>query len=154
MLKLLKVFGRGVLVTVLLPFIVLIWALYGVYCIGLFIFMFFKTTIEYFQGKTFDATLPEDLEARRLLLEQEQKEEQAKDALSMMYQQAMTQTIYPPNEPEQQPNSQTYEENPQDEEPQGEDYLNSYDEERFEPEDEPMDYDDEYGDDLDDPSGN
>ena len=153
MLKLLKVFGRGVLVTVLLPFIVLIWVLYGVYCIGLFIFMFFKTTIEYFQGKTFDATLPEDLEARRLLLEQEQKEEQAKDALSMMYQQAMTQTIYPPNEPEQQPNQQTYEENPQAEVPQGEDYLNSYDEERFETEDEPIDYGDEYGDDLDDLSG-
>ena len=153
MLKLLKVFGRGVLVTVLLPVILLIWALYGVYCIGLFIFMFFKTTIEYFQGKTFDATLPEDLEARRLLLEQEQKEEQAKDALSMMYQQAMTQTIYPPNEPQHQPNSQTYDENPQDEEPRGEDYMNSYDEERFEPADEPADYD-EYGEDLDDPSGN
>lgn len=153
MLKLLKVFGRGVLVTVLLPFIVLIWALYGIYCIGLFIFMFFKTTIEYFQGKTFDATLPEDLEARRLLLEQEQKQEQAKDALSMMYQQAMTQTIYPPNEPQRQPDTHRYDENPQDEEPKGQDYVDGFDEERFEPVDEDVNYD-EYGDDLDDPRGN
>lgn len=152
MLKLLKVFGRGILVTVLLPFILLIWVFYGVYCIGLFIFMFFKTTIEYFQGKTFDATLPEDLEARRLLLEQEEKEEQAKDALSMMYQQAMTQTIYPPNEP-QQPDTQRYDQNPQDEESQTHGYVDSFDEERFEPKDENVDYD-EYGDDLDDPSGN
>lgn len=149
MLKLLKVFGRGVLVTLLLPFIVLVWILYGVYCIGLFIFMFFKTTIEYFQGKTFDANLPEDLEARRLLLEQEQKEEQAKDALSMMYQQAMTQTIYPPNEAPSQPNPQQYENNSQNEEPQNEEYLKSYEGDTQETTGDDTKYD-LYGDDLDD----
>ena len=128
MLKLLKVFGRGVVTTVLLPFIVLIWALYGVYCIGIFVFMFFKTTIEYFQGKTFDADLPEDLEARRLLLEQEQKDAQAKDALSMMYQNAITQTINPPEEPEENFEQSSYDENPQDEEPYNENYFNPYEE--------------------------
>ena len=149
MLKLLKVFGRGVVTTVLLPFIVLIWALYGVYCIGLFVFMFFKTTIEYFQGKTFDADLPEDLEARRLLLEQEQKDAQAKDALSMMYQNAMTQTINPPEEPEENFEQSSFDENPQDEEPYNENYFNPYEEEE-----KTESYDDEYGDDLDDLRGN
>ena len=144
MLNLLKVFGRGILVTVLLPFILLIWVLYGVYCIFLFIFMFFKSTIEYFQGKTFDAELPEDLEAKRILLEKEKTEEQAKDAFSMMYQNVMTQTITPPVEENHY--AKQYEESPQDEEP----YTDSYEtnEEHIES------YDDEYGDDLDDLRGN
>ncbi len=148
MLKLLKVFGRGLLVTVLLPFIVLIWVFYGVYCIGVFIFMFFKSTIEYFQGKTFNAELPEDIEARRILLEKEKANEQAKDALNMMYQRAVTETILPPEEPEQEPNNQTYGNNPQDEEPYNDGYFDSYTEEKSEQ------YDDEYGDDLDDLRGN
>ena len=153
MLKLLKVFGRGVLVTISLPIIVLIWVLYGVYCIGAFIFMFFKTTIEFFQGKSFNADLPEDLEARRMLLEQEKTNEQAKDALSMMYQSAVTQTILPPEEPEQESSEESYEESyensPQDEEPYNEsDYFDSYEEEKSEQ------YYGEYGDDLDDLRGN
>ena len=111
MLQFLKVFGRGVLVTVLLPVIALVWVLYGVYCIGLFIFMFFKSTIEYFQGKSFNADLPEDLEARRMILEKEKQEEQAKDALSMMYQN-MTQTIMPPEEGEPIPDG-AFDENPE-----------------------------------------
>ena len=146
MLKLLKVFGRGLLVTVLLPFIVLIWVFYGVYCIGIFIFMFFKSTIDYFLGKTFNAELPEDLEARRILLEKEKTNEQAKDALSMMYQRAATETILPPEEPEQELREQTYD-NPQDDEPYNDGYFDSHDEKSEE-------YDDEYGDDLDDLRGN
>ena len=148
MLNLLKVFGRGVLTTVLLPFILIVWVLYAVYCIGLFIFMFFKSTIEFFQGKSFDAELPEDLESRRLLLEREKTTEQAKDALSMMYQNAMAQTITPPSEPEQTSDEQTYDNNPQDEEPYGQDYFDSYEEEKSDP------VDDEYGEDLDDLRGN
>ena len=148
MLKLLKVFGRGVLVTISLPLIVLVWVLYGVYCIFVFIFMFFKTTIEYFQGKSFNADLPEDLEARRMLLEQEKTNEQAKEALSMMYQSATAQTILPPEEPEQTTSEENYDNDPQDEEPYNNDYFDSYEEERSEQ------YDDEYGDDLDDLRGN
>ena len=112
MLHFLKVFGRGVLVTVLLPFILLVLVVYGVYCIGLFIFTFFKSTIEFFQGKTFDAELPEDLEARRILLEKEQQEAQAKEALSMMYKHTITETINPPQEGEPIPHN-PYEENPE-----------------------------------------
>ena len=145
MLSLLKVFGRGVLTTVLLPFILLIWALYGVYCIFIFVFMFFKTTIEYFQGKSFDADMPEDLESRRMLLEREKTNEQAKDALSMMYQNAMAQQMNTPSEPSNEP---TFDENPQDEEPYGQDFYDSYEEEKSDP------IDDEYGDDLDDLRGN
>lgn len=98
MLAFLKVFGRGVLVTVLLPFILLIWVLYGVYCVGAFIFMFFKSTIDFFKGKSFNADLPEDLEARRIILEKEKSTEQATDMLNMMYKSAMAQTIMPPEE--------------------------------------------------------
>ncbi len=85
MLKLLKVFLRGLIVTLLLPFIVVIWVGYGLYCIGLFVFMFAKTTIEYFKGGSFNADLPEDLEARRMVLEKEKRDEQAKEMLSSMY---------------------------------------------------------------------
>ena len=148
MLKLLKVFGRGVLVTILLPFILLVWVLYGIYCIGVFIFMFFKSTIEFFQGKTFNADLPEDLEARRLILENEKTNEQAKEALSMMYQNAMTETITPPEEKEHEFNEETYEESPQDEEPYNENYNTMDQQENVES------FDDEYGDDLNDLRGN
>ena len=146
MLQFLKVFGRGVLTTVLLPFILLAWVLYGVYCIGVFIVMFFKGVIDYFKGNTFNPELPEDLEARRMVLEKEKQEEQAKDALSMMYQNAMTQTIYPPNEPEE---TNPYEENPDP-------FTNdSYESDAYNQDEQPasLDEDDEYGDYDDDLRG-
>ena len=142
MLQFLKVFGRGVLVTVLLPFILLAWVLYGVYCIGVFVVMFFKGVVDYFKGKTFNPELPEDLEARRMVLEKEKQEEQAKDALSMMYQNAMTQTINPPTEPDPyQSADNPYEENP---EPFGGD---TYESDAFNQDEQPASLDDdEYGD--------
>lgn len=91
MLKLLKVFGRGIIVTLLLPFILVAWVLYGVYCIGLFVFMFVKTTIEFFKGNSFNADLPEDIEARRLVLEKEKRDEQAREMLSSMYESTIAQ---------------------------------------------------------------
>jgi len=117
MLSLLKVFVRGIVVTLLLPIILLILVLYGVYCIGLFIFMFFKGVIDYFRGKTFNADLPEDLEARRMLLEKEKQEEQAKDMLNMMYESTMARSQF------MNPNSETP--------------SNSYDEPFDEPKEEP-----------------
>ena len=93
MAKLLKVFVRGLIVTLLLPFIVVAWAGYGVFCIGLFAFMFVKTTIEYFQGKSFNSDLPEDIEARRMVLEAEKREEQAKEMLNVMYQNTVASTF-------------------------------------------------------------
>lgn len=89
MLKLLKVFGRGVLVTVLSPFILLIWVLYGVFCIFLFIFMFIKGTIGYFRGDNIGSDLKEDLEAKRMLLEAEKADDQAKKMLNAMYEKTL-----------------------------------------------------------------
>ena len=89
MLKLLKVFGRGILVTVLSPLILLIWVLYGVFCIFLFIFMFIKGTIGYFRGDNIGSDLKEDLEAKRMLLEAEKADDQAKKMLNAMYEKTL-----------------------------------------------------------------
>ena len=85
MLNLLKVFLRGIITTLLLPVIVLVWVGYGVYCIFIFVFMFFKGVIDYFRGKSFNADLPEDLESRRILLEKEKQEAQSKEMMNMVY---------------------------------------------------------------------
>ena len=116
MLQFLKVFLRGLVTTVLLPGILLIWVLYAVYCIGVFIVMFFKGVVDFFKGNSFNPDMVEDLESRRMLLEREKQNEQAKDALSMMYQSAMaqTQTINPPtNNNEDESLEDPYSENPE-----------------------------------------
>ena len=86
MLSFLKVFGRGIVTTLLLPVIALVLALYMAYCLILFVVMFFKGVIDFFKGNNINADLPEDLEARRIVLEKEKTDTQAKDALNMMYQ--------------------------------------------------------------------
>lgn len=142
MLQFLKVFGRGVLVTVLSPFILLIWVLYGVYCIGVFIVMFIIGVINYFRGIPNTTDTVEDQEAKRMLLEKEKQEEEAKDALSMMYRSAMAQTINPPKEENNLDNP--YEENP---EPFGSDEYGS--DADFPDENEQQDdVDGDFGDDL------
>ena len=87
MLGFLKVFGKGVLYTILFPFIVLILVLYTVYCIFLFVFEFFRSLILWIKGGSpFDDT-PEDAEAKRILLAQQnqgtnvQTNDHYKDAL-------------------------------------------------------------------------
>ena len=109
MLKLLKVFLRGLIVTLLLPFILVAWVLYAVYCIGLFIFMFVKTTIEYFKGLSFNADLPEDVEARRIVLEKEKRDEQAKQMLSSMYENSIAQQQANLFGSDSEPNETSYE---------------------------------------------
>ena len=94
MLSFLKVFGRGIVVTILLPFILLLLAFYMVYCLVLFVVMFFKDVIGFFRGNNFNADLPEDLEARRIVLEKEKVDSNAKDMLNMMYQQTMAQAAF------------------------------------------------------------
>ena len=86
MLSFLKVFARGLIVTLLLPVIVLVLAVYMVYCLILFVVMFFKAVIGYFKGNNINADLTEDLEARRIILEKEKSDAQAKNALNMIYQ--------------------------------------------------------------------
>ena len=114
MLQFLKVFLRGVITVVALPVIVLIWVFYAIYCVGVFIVMFFKGVVDYFRGNSFNPDMTEDLESRRMLLEREKQNEQAKDALSMMYQNAMAQTITPPNDVDtNEIVEDPYEENPE-----------------------------------------
>ena len=87
MISFLKVFGKGVLYTVLLPFIILIWALFTVYCIFLFIYYFFRNNIIWLKGGSPFADTKEDAEAKRILLERQsqqanaQQNDQYKDAL-------------------------------------------------------------------------
>ena len=144
MLQFLKVFGRGVLTVVALPLIILIWVFYAIYCIGVFIVMFFKGVVDYFKGNSFNPDMTEDLESKRLLLEREKQNEQAKDALCMMYQNAMAQTIVPPSEPQNNIPDNPYEENP---EPFGSDEYGS--DADFPDENEQQDdVDGDFGDDL------
>ena len=105
MLSFLKVFARGIVVTLLLPFIVLVLAFYMVYCLILFVIMFFKGVIGFFKGKNINADLPEDLEARRIVLEKEKSDSQAKDMLNMMYQQTMAQAAFNASMQQQQQSS-------------------------------------------------
>ena len=98
MLSFLKVFARGIVVTLLLPIILFILALYGAYCLVLFVVMFFKGVIDYFRGNNFSADLPEDLEARRMVLEKEKADAQAKEMLNMMYQTTMAQAGFNQNQ--------------------------------------------------------
>lgn len=86
MLSFLKVFARGIIVTILLPVILLVLALYMVYCLVLFVIMFFKGVINFFKGGNIGSDLPEDQEAKRILLEKERTDSQAKDMLNIMYQ--------------------------------------------------------------------
>lgn len=87
MIGFLKVFGKGVLYTILFPFIILIWVLFTIYCIGLFIYQFFKSVILWIKGDSPFADTKEDIEAKRVLLERQnqtsatQQSDQYKDAL-------------------------------------------------------------------------
>lgn len=91
MVKLLKLFGKGILNTLLLPIYLIIWSLYAVYCFVCFIAMFFINVVEFFRGKNNDGELIEDLEARKILLEKEKADEQAKEIANIMYQNALAQ---------------------------------------------------------------
>lgn len=91
MAKLLKMFGKGVLITVLLPFILVVWCLYSVYCLSTFIVMFFINVIEFFRGKNSNNDLIEDLEARKIVLEKEKADDQTRQMVNVLYQNALAQ---------------------------------------------------------------
>lgn len=91
MLSFFKVLLRGVVCTVLLPVILLVWVLYGVYCLVLFVLMFVKGVIGFFKGESIKGEMKEDIEAKRMLLEKQQAQENAQQMMSMMYQNAMAQ---------------------------------------------------------------
>ena len=79
MLGFLKVFAQGVLIVVLLPLILAVLALYAVYCTITFIYMAVKSIIIFFMGGTPMGDLPEDVEAKRILMEKEFKVEKQQE---------------------------------------------------------------------------
>lgn len=79
MLGFLKVFAQGVLYVVLLPLILLILALYAVYTTITFLYMAVKSIIIFFMGGTPMGDLPEDVEAKRILMEKDFKLEQQQE---------------------------------------------------------------------------
>lgn len=91
MVQFFKVFGRGVLYTVLLPFILVVWVLYGVYCLIIFIIMFIKSLIGFFKGESVTGETKEDQAARKMILEQEQAQQNATQMMSAMYQNVLAQ---------------------------------------------------------------
>lgn len=86
MLGFLKVFARGIICTILLPFILLIWVLYGVYCLVMFFVVLIKSIILFFAGENAAGDLKEDIEAKRILLEKEQSQVEQAQVMNMMYQ--------------------------------------------------------------------
>ena len=91
MLGFFKVLGRGVLYTVLLPFILLIWALFTVYCVILFIVMFFRNIVIWISGGSPFGDTKEDVEAKRILTEQQNQQQNA--ASSDAYKDALIATL-------------------------------------------------------------
>lgn len=84
MLSFFKVLLRGIIVTVLLPLILVVWVLYGVYCLITFIVMFIKSTVLFFMGDSINDELKEDVEAKRMLLEKEQAQSEQQQFYSNM----------------------------------------------------------------------
>lgn len=91
MLSFLKVFVRGIVCTILLPVILVVWVLYGVYCLIAFFVMLVKSIILFFAGDNPTGEMKEDIEARRILLEAEQSKADQAQMVNMMYQNMATQ---------------------------------------------------------------
>ena len=63
----LKVFGKGLLYTVLLPFILIIIVVYMIIGVFYFLFLAIKSCVLFFKGKTIYSKLPEDIKAEEIL---------------------------------------------------------------------------------------
>lgn len=70
----LKVFLRGIIVTLLLPFIIVFLALYTVYCVIVFLIMLIRNIIVFFMGGS-TQKMKQDEEAIKLLTTQTQTEQ-------------------------------------------------------------------------------
>lgn len=86
MIGFLKVFGKGILYTILLPFILLIWAGFAVYCVFLFIIMLIKSIVTWITGGSPFSDTKDDIRAKKILLERQNQNttpnnDQYKDAL-------------------------------------------------------------------------
>lgn len=85
MLHFFKVLLRGILTTVLLPLILVVWAGYAVYCLIAFIITLIKSLIYFFAGDSASGEMKEDIEAKRILLEREQAVVDANSMLSTFF---------------------------------------------------------------------
>ena len=114
MLGFLKIFLQGILYVVLSPLILLTLALYAVYSLIAFIYIAIRSIIVFFMGGTPLGDLPEDVEAKRILMErQEQSRQDSTQALAnalMQSQMQIAQSMYgqqnvtPQPTPTEQPN--------------------------------------------------
>lgn len=91
MISFLKVFLRGIVCTVLLPLILLVWVCYGVYCLVIFLIMLVKSVICFFAGDNATGEMKEDIEAKRILLEKEQAQIDTNTMLNAMYMNTLNQ---------------------------------------------------------------
>ena len=103
-----KTFGLGVLYVIGLPLILAIWAIYAVYCLGVFIYMAFRNVIIFFSGGTPNGDMKEDVEAKRILLERSQKSQASQNIYvsptpQPMYQNPVPQPVQREPEPYEQP---------------------------------------------------
>ena len=101
MLGFLKVFVRGIVCTVLLPLILAVWVLYGVYCFFAFIVMFVRSVILFFAGDNPTGELKEDIEAKKILEQKAQMEAEQAQVMSMLYQNMANQQMYGQPQPMQ-----------------------------------------------------
>ena len=77
MLGFIKIFLQGILYVVLLPFILAVLAIYVVYCLIVFIYMAIRSIVVFFMGGTPLGDLPEDVEAKRILMERAEAQQNA-----------------------------------------------------------------------------
>ena len=62
-----KSFGKGILYVLVLPFLLVVLAVYGVLALIVFLFMFFKGVILFFTGRSLFNELPEDKKAAQII---------------------------------------------------------------------------------------
>ncbi len=98
MMSVLKNVGKGILYIIGLPFFLLILVLTGIAGIFVLIFMFFKSIILFFTGRSLDDELPEDRKARLI------KEGKPGTIINAPQDEPVVNTYIPP-EPQPQPSS-------------------------------------------------
>lgn len=89
MLNIFKNFGKGILYVLVLPFLLIGLAVYGVVALFVFIYLAIKGLVLFFTGRSLYEDLPEDKEAKRRIalanggsLEEEEPEEPQQEILN------------------------------------------------------------------------
>ncbi len=89
MLNIFKNFGKGILYVLVLPFLLVGLAIYGVVALFVFIYLAIKGLVLFFTGRSLYEDLPEDKEAKRRIalanggsIEEEKQEEPQQETLN------------------------------------------------------------------------